>query len=213
MPLTITATLTPEYQAILTPEVLAKRGKIIINYFGIGCLFLLMSCAPVQNYNRISQPTNTQLVAGIGDTVISVSKEKNLPNAFGASDVFGRKTATGMVTVQYIGIKKGKAIFKRNYVDIETGATTMNSTPMVVQNSQTTSYSGFAGGTAYSGVATTSASPTIIPANTPQAQILDKGAVEIDIDLKKQEKVLVVEGKTISIISADDTKVVYSISE
>jgi len=174
---------------------------------------LLASCAPVQQSSRINEPTNTQLTAGVGDTVLTVSKEKNLPNAFGASDIFGRKTPTGTTTVQYLGVRKGRAIFSRQSLGIETGATTMNSTPIVIQNSQTTTHSGMIGGTMYSGTSTTSAPPTIIAPNTPQAQVLSRGAVELSVDLKKANKVLLVEGKTITIESADDTKVVYSISE
>lgn len=185
----------------------------IARYLAVILMPLLASCAPVQQSSKLSQPTNTQLVAGIGDTVLSVSKEKNLPNAFGASDIFGRKTPTGMTTVQYLGVRKGKAIFKRQSVAIETGATTMNSTPLVIQNTQTATHSGVVGGTMYSGTSTTSAPPTIIPANTPQAQFLNQGAVEIAVDLKKTNKVMVVEGKKITIESADDTQVVYSISE
>jgi len=185
----------------------------ITSYLAVILIPLLASCAPVQQSSKLAQPINTQLVAGIGDTVLSVSKEKNLPNAFGASDIFGRKTPTGMTTVQYLGVRKGKAIFKRSAVNIETGATTMNSTPLVIQNTQTTTHSGMVGGTMYSGTSITSAPPTIIPANTPQAQVLDQGAVEIVVDLKKAKKVMVVEGKTITIESADDTQLVYSISE
>jgi hypothetical protein len=173
---------------------------------------LLVGCAPVQQTANLSQPTNTQLVAGVGDTVLSVSKEKNLPNAFGASDIFGRKTPTGKTTVQYMGTRNGHAIFRRHSIDIETGATTMNSTPLVIQNSQTTTHSGMVGGMMYNGTSTTSLPPTVIPANPPQAQVLDQGNVEITVDLKKGPKQLIVEGKTLTIESADNTKLVYSIS-
>ena len=48
---------------------------------------LLAGCAPVQQTSHLSQSTNTQLVAGVGDTVLSISKDKSLPNVFGASDI------------------------------------------------------------------------------------------------------------------------------
>src|SRR5262245_16756867 len=98
---------------------------------------VLIGCAPVQQSSHLSQSTNIRLVAGIGDTVLSISEEKNLPNVFGASDVFGRKTPTGMTTVQYLGVRDGKAVFRRHSVAIETGATTMNSTPLIIPNTQT----------------------------------------------------------------------------
>lgn len=179
----------------------------------ISCTSFLISCTPIQQTSHLSQPTNTQLVAGVGDTVLNISKEKNLPNVFGASDIFGRKTPTGMTTVQYLGLNKDKAIFRRSSVYIETGATTMNSTPLIIQNSQTTVQSGMFGGTMYSGTSTTSLPPTVIPVHPPQTQVLDQGAVEILVDIGKNERQLIVEGKTITIESADNTKLVYSISE
>lgn len=123
------------------------------------------------------------------------------------------ETPTGMTTVQYLGLNKDKAVFRRNSVFIETGATTMNSTPLIIQNSQTTAHSGMVGGTMYSGTSTTSLPPTIIPAHPPQAQVLDQGALEFSVDIGKNERQLIVEGKTITIESADNTKLVYSISE
>jgi hypothetical protein len=171
----------------------------------------LVSCAPVQQLSHLSQPTNTQLVAGVGDTVLNISKEKNLPNAFGASDIFGRKTPTGMTTVQYLGIRNNKAIFKRKSIVVETGATTMNSTPLIIQNSSTTTHSGMVGGTMYSGTSTTALPPTVIPAQTPQAQVLDQGTMEVSVDLNKKKRELIVDGKTIVIEKADNNKLVYSI--
>lgn len=173
---------------------------------------VLASCTPVQHSSKLSQPINTRLVAGIGDTVLSISKEKNLPNAFGVSDIFGRTTPTGLTTVQYLGLNKGKAIFKRCSIVIETGATTMNSSPIVIHNTQTTTHTGIIGSAMYNGTSTASGPSAVIPPNTPQAQFFDQGAVEIAVDLNKGKKVIV-EGKTITVEHADDAQVVYSISE
>ena len=87
-------------------------------------------CADVQERSHIvGGRTGTPLTASVGDTVLRVSREKNLPNIVGKSDMFGRKTPTGVETVQYMGVKDGRAFFKRRSVNVETGATTMNSTP------------------------------------------------------------------------------------
>lgn len=174
---------------------------------------LLIGCAPIKHTNQSLEPVNTQLTAGVGDTILSISKEKSLPNAFGAADIYGRTTPTGQTTVQYLGVRNGKAIFKRHSVAIETGATTMNSTPLIIPNQQTTYHSGVVGGTMYSGTSTSYAPPTIIPANTPRAQILDQGGLELTVDLRSRDKTFMVEGKTIEIRSADNKKIVYSISD
>ncbi len=122
------------------------------NYLLLLCACLpMVSCSSIQHTTQLSQPVDIKLTVGIGDLVISLSKEKNLPNAFGKADILGRKTLTGMTTVQYLGVRNNKAIFKRKSVVIETGATTMNSTPLIIPNSSTTTYSGRISGTRYSG--------------------------------------------------------------
>src|SRR6266550_4666517 len=87
---------------------------------------LLFGCADVQERSHIvGGRTGTPLTASVGDTVLRVSREKNLPNIVGKSDVLGRTTPTGVETVQYLGVRDGKAFFKRRTMNVETGATTM----------------------------------------------------------------------------------------
>jgi len=114
-----------------------------------GALLVLLACAyqwgcaDVQERSHIvGGRTGTPLTAGVGDTVLRVSHEKNLPNIVGKADIFGRTTPTGVETVQYLGVKDGRAFFERRTVNVETGATTMNSTPLVIPNTATTTHSG-----------------------------------------------------------------------
>jgi hypothetical protein len=54
---------------------------------------LLCGCADVQEPSHIvGGRTGTPLTAGVGDTVLRVSREKNLPNIAGKADIFGRTT-------------------------------------------------------------------------------------------------------------------------
>ena len=98
--------------------------------FAVILALFLCGCSDVQERSHIvGGRTGTPLTASVGDTVLRVSREKNLPNIAGKADMFGRTTPTGVETVQYMGVKDGRAFFKRRTVDVETGATTMNSTP------------------------------------------------------------------------------------
>src|SRR5258705_13449664 len=95
----------------------------------LACTYL-SGCTDVQERSHIvGGRTGTPLTASVGDTVLRVSREKNLPNIVGKSDILGRKTPTGVDTGQYMGVKDGRAFFKRRSVNVENGATTMNSTP------------------------------------------------------------------------------------
>src|SRR5437588_7040352 len=111
--------------------------------FALILVLLLSACSDVQERSRIvGARTGTQLTASVGDTVLRVSREKNLPNIAGKADIFGRTTPTGVEAVQYLGVKDGRAYFKRRTIDVETGATTMNSTAIVIPNTTTTTHSG-----------------------------------------------------------------------
>ena len=105
-------------------------------------MLLLCGCATVETKTEVVQRLGEELSAGVGDTVVRLNSEKNLPNAFGKSDLFGRTTPTGVTTLVYSGVFGAKARFLRQDVDIETGATTMNSTPIVIPTTTVTTYSG-----------------------------------------------------------------------
>jgi len=157
----------------------------------LACAYL-WGCADVQERSHIvGGRTGTPLTASVGDTVLRVAREKNLPNIVGKADIFGRTTPTGVETVQFVGVKDGRAFFKRRTVDVETGATTMNSTPLIIPNTATTYHSdsvnvygsnGYGSGS-YSGTSTTVLPPTVIPAHPPQPVVMDEGSLVLSVDL------------------------------
>ena len=187
----------------------------------LACAYL-SGCADVQESSHIvGGRTGTPLTASVGDTVLRVSREKNLPNIVGKSDILGRKTPTGVDTVQYLGVKGGRAFFKRRSVNVETGATTMNSTPIVIPNMATTTQSGSVnvygpngyGHGSYSGTSTTVGTPTVIPAHPPSPMVMDEGSLLLSVDLSQKPAQLSVAGKTLTILQADSTRLVYTLSE
>lgn len=187
----------------------------------LACAYLC-GCADVQERSHIvGGRTGTPLTASVGDTVLRVSREKNLPNIAGKADMFGRTTPTGVETVQYLGVRDGKAFFKRRSVNVETGATTMNSTPLVIPNTATTTHSGSVnvygptgyGSGSYSGTSTTVLPPTVIPAHPPAPMVMDEGNLLLSVDLSKKPAQLSVAGKTLTILQADSVRLTYVLSE
>lgn len=171
--------------------------------FALILALLLCGCADVQERSHIvGGRTGTPLTASVGDTVLRVSREKNLPNIAGKADIFGRTTPTGVETVQYLGAKDGRAFFKRRTMNVETGATTMNSTPMVIPNAATTTHSGSVnaygpngyGHGSYSGTSTTVGTPTVIPAHPPEPMVMDEGSLLLSVDLSKKPAQLSIAG-------------------
>src|SRR5438094_3751400 len=182
----------------------------------------LYGCADVQESSHIvGWRTGTPLTASVGDTVLRLSREKNLPNIVGKSDIFGRTTPTGVETVRYMGVRDGRAFFARRSVDVETGATTMNSTPLVIPNTATTTHSGSVnvygpngyGHGSYSGTSTTALPPTVIPAHPPAPMVMDEGSLLLSVDLSSKPAQLSAAGKTITVLQADNARLVYVLSE
>jgi hypothetical protein len=176
-------------------------------------LLLLCGCASVETRTTIVQRLGEELAAGVGDTVVRLNSEKNLPNAFGKSDLFGRTTPTGMTTLVYSGVFGSKARFLRQDVDIETGATTMNSTPIVIPTTTVTTYSGSYAGRPYSGSAVTSGAPVVVPAHTPKASVIERQPIQIEVEIAKLPQVILVQGYRITVLSADAAIVRYSIGK
>ncbi|MEQ8397276.1 hypothetical protein [Thalassobaculum sp.] len=186
-------------------------------------LFLgLTACAEITPSTRLSKPAYVPLSAGVGDTVLEVDIFESMPNAFGKADLFGRTRPKGKNIVIYLGQEQGRAVFERQTIRMQSNATTMNSTPTVISQTSTTSYSGSTvvlgsgasgpfSGTAYSsGSMTTSAPPIILPPRGSQTQVISSDRLRYFIDVKN-DPVLHIEGNAIVIDSASDTKLRYRI--
>jgi hypothetical protein len=90
-----------------------------------------------------------------------------------------------MVSVQYIGSSGTVARFVRTSIAIETGAATMNSTPIILPHLQQSTTTGCIGTVLESGTTTTYGTLTIIPARTPAGQMLAEAPGQFDVDVSK----------------------------
>ena len=64
---------------------------------------LLAGCSSIEHSKKIEQATNTPLFAGAGDVVIHINHERDLENAYGNADIFGRKTKEGFSELRFLG--------------------------------------------------------------------------------------------------------------
>lgn len=191
-------------------------------FCAIPLVFSLAACAEIRPSARLSQPANVPLSAGVGDTVLEVDLVESMPNAFGKADLFGRTRPRGKIIVVYLGQEQGRAVFERQTIRMQSNATTMNSTPIVIPQTSTTSYSGNTAvlgsgasgtfsGTAYSsGSTTNSAPPIVLPPRGSQTQVISSDRLRYFIDVKN-DPVLHIEGNAIVIDTATDTNVRYRI--
>ena len=113
----------------------------------IALAFVLLSGpACGKESTKTNRPENVEIFSSIGDTMVRVELRESLPNAFGVSDVFGRKRARGVVLLSYNGLRDNKAVIRRRTVDIISNETTMSRSGM----------------SSYSGTATTQGSATAV---------------------------------------------------
>ena len=74
--------------------------KFLLSVFSLS--LLIGGCSPIQSYNRSLQPLNTQMISSVGSVVFRIEKSSDLPNVFGAADVYGGKVNSGFIQVSLI---------------------------------------------------------------------------------------------------------------
>ncbi len=153
---------------------------------------LTAACASVEQHGVVNRPINAEAFASVGDIVLRVDVQENLPNLFGRADIYGRKRDRGFSEVRFMGLSpNGRSVFRRRDVDIQTNETTMNTmgfgTAVV-----TAQPSG--GGVVGSGVYTQSPAPNVqtLPADTFQ--------FELDLSLSR---IITVRDRTIEILDVN----------
>jgi hypothetical protein len=176
-------------------------------------LVALAGCSQIQHSTALEQSSGSRGVAGVGDVVARVDRLRDLQNAFGRADLFGRKTNEGYSELRYAGLgPNGDVILYRAYVNIVTNETTMSRTPF---SSTYTTGSGQAHGSVYGNQYSAygsgnSISTTISPASDYHA-VVPAGAISIDVPRNSPE--VVFEGHRVIIEAATPTALTYRIAD
>ncbi|MER9684668.1 MULTISPECIES: hypothetical protein [unclassified Mesorhizobium] len=129
----------------------------------------LAACTPVETKTSLLTPVSVQIrSAGPGDFVMNFQSRRSLPNIVGKADLFGRTTDAGHTTVRYLGTRRGQAVFERSDVSVESNATTMSETPLILRNTTNTNVNGTIGGTPVSATAASTSFQYIPPRGSSQ---------------------------------------------
>ncbi len=91
-------------------------------------LFGVSACAPIQHTQSLEMSAATSGgLAGPGDLIARVNKQRDLQNVFGKSDLFGRKTDEGFIELRFAGMNpEGEVILYRTDTNIVTNETTLS---------------------------------------------------------------------------------------
>ena len=175
---------------------------------GIGILFahlMLLSCASIQHYERLNQPTDIVLETHIGGSIFKLSRSSDLPNVFGKADIYGGKVDCGFLELRYQGMTDdGRLILRLTDIETQSTETTMirYGTGWSSVNT-TTTYSGYG--------AYTSGTITHIPPPEGATQMLPPNTTEFLFDIGK-EKELSLRGITVRFREAWPYSVSYTLS-
>lgn len=137
--------------------------------FAVAILPVVAGCAPVETKTSLVSAAGSQIrSAGPGDVVMSFQSRKALPNIVGAADIWGRTTNAGGTTVRFVGTQGSRAVFERTDVLVESNATTMSESPMIIPQSTTTTVQGTVGNADVYGTARSTSYKYVPPRGSSQ---------------------------------------------
>lgn len=191
------------------------RLNTLIHISAYLALLGLVACGEIKQTSSINTSgtrIGNEILATRGDAVIEVVNKESMPNAFGAADIFGRTRATGTTSLIFVGGNGKVANFIRRDVDINSRQTTMNSSPIVVQNNSNTTFSGNFGGQAFNGSANTYSSPIFLPPNTPKDEIVGIREIPINVSVLGSNNTISIGGTVITVLSASENELRYRVN-
>lgn len=188
--------------------------RIIVIALIIG---VLSACASIEKSRLAEQLINQPLLAGMGDVVLKVNKQRDLENAFGNADVFGRKTNEGFSELRFVGIEKsGAIVFYRNDIRIMTNETTMSRSGVssTFGSANTTASGRYYGNENYgtvSGRASTNYSSSTLSPTSDFHALIPQGTTSIV--LKPGDTTVVMEGYVLEVLDVSSGALKYKISK
>lgn len=182
-----------------------------MSFFTIIVIALLVSgCGPtIQTHQSYSTPVGIDQTTSIGNELYRVTKQRDLPNAFGQADIFGGKVNTGYTELRFMGLTpEGVIIFRLTDIDIESNETTMirYGSSSTTVNSNTTANATIIGNSAY-GSANTNA--TIRHYEKPQAAVTQLPPNTVEFLFDPAEKTLKLEGVSVEITQVTNYSIRY----
>lgn len=183
----------------------------------LSLLACISGCATIEHTSNAEQPIGRQTIAGVGDIVLRVNKQRDLENIFGKASISGRKTNEGFSELRFAGVEKnGEVVFYRKDVQIITNETTMSRSPFsnTTGSSNSTITGSYYGsgnvGTVNANVRTDYSSTTLSPTSDFHVFV---PADTIPIRLPAGQTKIPMEGYVVEIIKATPVLLEYKITK
>lgn len=183
----------------------------------VALLLCLNACGSIEHTSALAQSLDKVLLAGRGDVVLRIDRERNLENVVGKADMWGRKTKEGFSEIRFAGIEpSGVVVLYRKDVDILSNETTITRTPISVTSGSTTTTgsgttSSLGNTTLVSGRAQTMASSTTVSSGPDYHIAIPSDTIAIQ--LAPGEKRLPVSGYVIEVLAASANSIEYRVTQ
>ena len=175
----------------------------------------LIGCGSIEKSASVQQPLGKSLLAGPGDVVLRIDRERSLANIHGKADIWGRKTNEGFTEIRFAGVEPdGQVVLYRKDIEILSNETTLTRTPLsFTSGSATTSATGTAyssgSSTQFSGVARSSGTATTVNSGTAYHMAIPADTVAIR--LAPGERRLPISGYFIEVLAATPNSIEFRV--
>jgi len=167
---------------------------------------LLLSCATIEHYKIVDQELDVNLRTYPGGTIIKITKQKDLPNAFGKADLWGGKVDEGFIELKYFGeVDENKFALGLKEVSIVSNETSMSRYGGSVSTVNITTNKDHLGNYYTTGVVTSIKSPE------SRTYVLPPDYYDFVWDLSKGN-IFSIEGYSIQFIHFDQQQLMFQIS-
>jgi len=166
---------------------------------------MVAGCAQVQQRQQLAEPVGLVLRTPVGGAIATIRKDRDLPNAFGGADIYGRTVDAGFTRVIYRGrAADGSVLVEQVNVDVQSNASTLTRPPIINTPTQPAVLSSRERAVAYGTLRTVSvASPA------DQVAMPMPGAAQFSVP--KQRSLTLPTGQTVEFIAAEPHQLLFRI--
>jgi hypothetical protein len=174
-------------------------------WLGIVVASMVAGCAQVQQRQQLAEPVGPVLRTPVGGTIATITKDRDLPNAFGGADIYGRTLDAGFTRVIYRGrAADGSVLIEQ--LNVQSNAGTLTRPPITNTPTQPAVLSSRERAVAYGTLRTVSiASPADQVAAMPMPS-----AAQFSIP-KQQRSLTLPTGQTVEFIAAEPHQLLFRI--
>jgi len=184
-------------------SVVHRRPRLVIT-LAVTAL-AVAGCAQVQQRQQLAEPIGLVMRTPVGGTIATIMKDRDLPNAFGRADIYGRTVDPGFTRLIYRGRNAdGSVLVEQVNVDIQSNASTMTRAPVIYTGTQPAVASSRERGVAYGTSRTVSVA-------SPADQVAMPLPSAAQFSIPKQRSLTLPTGQTVEFIAAEPQQLLFRI--